>query len=1635
MTVSFNACIPRRTCFPHPSLDTSPFQRQVVKSTQQAVQGLASQIIINDITDHTLPGRIILVGTQIFHADTDYGDEFSDPRVAHGFMGWLYKKPRKIEKSYHELVELLGIYTQQIDKLNKRKEEIHRLYNTSSVPEHLEGWLAYETLFQSQRIKLLKAAEVLQQTMNAVHKETGPSKLLKYLNADYINMSYWNQLNYLHETVQKRMKETGDICVICSQSIELSTKNMRYAQQFLTVLPLRQEFLELYASIYDPNKTEEERRSTEARIDIAKSTLDLQLKSLADLRHSAQINVGVDSSSMQQEADDLWDKAHFFCQSENETLEELDMLLKAQPQEYLHKASLYQSKLKMLGQWDRVADHVRKWLKTVPQEAQSIDVRSMVESFIQVGGMRNGAHRLEVQDALTTWLVSHPNLSLDEMALGQGNLGYLNEDTSLEAMDYYRRCEVLQPDRPEWKTMQVLFDVATLQWTKAREQLPSLSESAAALVQFRISESQYKTYAFAVDTFHWMFVNAIGPALREKVCHRKWATVSLDIIETGMHLVSDPILKDACISRFAIDTLIHPQQTSCPLATFFLASSITQIMMKPTFDFISTARPTRLWYHNQIERPISCGLEITVPTIRLWSLLTGTTEWSVGMAASLGSSFLSLVPKLEGVEGNWLTPDRRAILRTVQKISNDLLPLDLVCRGGGLLTSVGKRYISQSTISAFCGEGNKIFPNLSGGQMVLAQLTLSAAYRVLFDSPKIRAVCVMEEMRKLSSQGNLQKARQVVAESHSWCIGDVETVKKYGACLDIFGLVSILNTPTNETRQTINEIMPRVNQALRALQCNPYYSDIRNDLVYNEIIVYLACGSPANYLAAKNILVEEKTNVTVYAKVILFLVEQTEMRVPQSYDIAENYLQQAQEIFAVPVYNQIIIAYKQYIFNRKRCPILTPESPIREVEQKIQVIDSAKALLQAIEPLSQLDESLLYDKFVIYVRTKKYEAAVLLMDSLHSDVSTQFFHELVDETEALCKQGQYDAALVTLQKVHSRVTALSWLNFRLRTYQKYIASRKRHPVLTAASPKAVIEEQLYLLWQFSITLHSDLFATFTLLYLKLCVETKTYNKVMHVLFVIRQENHARFIFHLNEFLENLCAEGQYDKALEHLKALDYKTLSKSIIPHEQNTGAVIRAYEKYVSCWQQHPILTVVSSNEVIIERTCAIDAILQLIEQQQEYSQLSFHLQYNKAILFIDTKKYSELLIFLNMNTFNPKIHDLILNHIARKADALVQQDKYDEAITYLTEAKNALEDRYSRFLQQYIIYVTSYKSDPAVSETVALTQAVSILIERTHLIPEMLWLHSQMEATQLYLHIKGREYSSAVIILTKKHDLQLHTFTANLLLQSAHKFMIQNLQDEAEAYLREALQALRECIDIEIIRKYQAYMLSDKEKHTSPEKKIVWMGAVDSLITDIQEIGSMSWLHEHLLINKFSVLIQEKSYQQAKIIFDSPNISAQSRQYLMDRIAFYLIHEGEMLISIQGIKAASTQLHRLAEDFGLLEHNVLRKYFEVIGNFIRLVPEEKSVHFLIKTLNSVQRLIEELELIQVSIPPSLNGKMIQLCLLIGSIEQSSPHRTQNAIEAYLKAKILLLKEAETNRGVMIQIDHMIGLLNTTIT
>ena len=286
----------------------------------------------------------------------------------------------------------------------------------------------------------------------------------------------------------------------------------------------------------------------------------------------------------------------------------------------------------------------------------------------------------------------------------------------------------------------------------------------------------------------------------------------------------------------------------------------------------------RVWYHNQIERPVSFGLEIIVPITKLWILSNDITKWSPGTATSLLCSLLSLIPKLEVPAGQWATPDKRAILRTMQKISKDVIPLDILSRGGGVLASAGSQWVSELKIRHVFSEVGRTIPKFSNTQLILAQIAYSTVYRVLFDSPKIRAVCTMEEIRKLSSQRNLEKVRSILLESHSWSIGDVEVVRKYGSCLDIFTLVSSLNIPTKETRTKINQIMPSVNLALSALKTHAYYVDICNDLLFNKIIFYLAYENAQDYLIVKTILVEEISNLKIYAQVVIFLVEQAEIR-------------------------------------------------------------------------------------------------------------------------------------------------------------------------------------------------------------------------------------------------------------------------------------------------------------------------------------------------------------------------------------------------------------------------------------------------------------------------------------------------------------------------------------------------------------------------------------------------------------------------------------------------------------------------------------------------------------------------------------------------------------------------------------
>ena len=161
-----------------------------------------------------------------------------------------------------------------------------------------------------------------------------------------------------------------------------------------------------------------------------------------------------------------------------------EKLLKENPSEYLHQATLY--KYKLLEKKDEAGLFAFgvSWIKTLPKEATWEQVENMSQLMIKLATTNENINLTEYREALQQWLKKYPlpKNSTPDPTSPSGRLthvlGWLyicNKDLSDEAFKVYQECSALFPEQEEWK-MAKEAAFASIEYSNIDQTFPNIRE-------------------------------------------------------------------------------------------------------------------------------------------------------------------------------------------------------------------------------------------------------------------------------------------------------------------------------------------------------------------------------------------------------------------------------------------------------------------------------------------------------------------------------------------------------------------------------------------------------------------------------------------------------------------------------------------------------------------------------------------------------------------------------------------------------------------------------------------------------------------------------------------------------------------------------------------------------------------------------------------------------------------------------------------------------------------------------------------------------------------------------------------------------------------------------------------------------
>ncbi|MDE3046673.1 MAG: hypothetical protein KGJ02_08570, partial [Verrucomicrobiota bacterium] len=417
--------------------------------------------------------------------------------IARGrIFGEYHKGPSIGEKLGHWGDEYLTFSA----KFNELNEKL--LLLLENRPANIEEWPVYEKRIQEVLWERFYAAQGMNDPATQLAKRSDREHIRKYYG-DEITKQGKEILQQFHPIVIKmpdlyeKMKNRHYELVADSQ------EKLAFAEQWSEFKTTEEGFLKLSKIVCDSTIAQELRDASKIQLEEHKKTLDEQIKKLVECSQSANVLISPDINTIQDSLNLKHEITQFYAQSDLENLRELETLFRIGSPEYLFKSLTYQHKLINEGRFSHAEQYALEWIKTVPQDAHWQDIEQMSDLFLQAIQKGNRNSLSGFQEALNIWMQNRPDLHLDSsnitplnteggvngaqaMALLQGQLFCIGQDTSFAAGACYRDCESLMPNEATWKHMRALFQISTLQWAKARAYLNDLPPEQANFIRREI---------------------------------------------------------------------------------------------------------------------------------------------------------------------------------------------------------------------------------------------------------------------------------------------------------------------------------------------------------------------------------------------------------------------------------------------------------------------------------------------------------------------------------------------------------------------------------------------------------------------------------------------------------------------------------------------------------------------------------------------------------------------------------------------------------------------------------------------------------------------------------------------------------------------------------------------------------------------------------------------------------------------------------------------------------------------------------------------------------------------------------------------------------------------------------------------
>jgi hypothetical protein len=292
------------------------------------------------------------------------------------------------------------------------------------------------------------------------------------------------------------------------------------------------------------------------------------------------------------------------------------------------------------------------------------------------------------------------------------------------------------------------------------------------------------------------------------------------------------------------------------------------------------------------------------------------------------------------------------------------------------------------------------------------------AYDILYDFPRAKTASALNDVSQYCHEKQYEKAQKILEDAKNWTLNDQFVIEYYDACFDVLrGAATIEDSEVG--KYWVAKANPLVDDTLNLLAKSDYYTRVRNDLLYHQIIANVNAGELEK---AKTILHSIDKNSPVHVQMVYFIIGKAQ-HIAQT-GRAETYLEKAQSIFQIPEYKQIIERYQQYVSCQKEHPELTETSAQETIQKMVAAID---AVIIAANKLNlDLTAHMQSKKFALYINTKKYADAKELIDLKIISVADQACAvlQVINRAENVSRSNQNLETIDYLTQAYDGLTSL-----------------------------------------------------------------------------------------------------------------------------------------------------------------------------------------------------------------------------------------------------------------------------------------------------------------------------------------------------------------------------------------------------------------------------------------------------------------------------------------------------------------------------------------------------------------------------------------------------------------------------------